>query len=221
VEFPYQDNDEPRTGGKRRMVLAACTGTALLVILLWFSWRAVWTTLEDWGRGRTRDADGVTYSSRVPPEPVVFEVKGIRIGDPLEKVKPLIDIFPEQVGKTTGMLGYSDVDFDVRYFFFFDDGKLISICLNFPIDYFDGIVAAYDKKLGLHYKTRFEDKPINQIASWRTTDGDFNVKRLNSDETKGFGELCYDRWKLAEFDKDLKEWAKKRDRIQSDLNGKL
>ena len=227
--------------------LAACAGAAVVLALLtYFCFPVLRDRIDDWAHDRVRDVNGVTYFAGAIPNPVVFDVDGVRIGDSLEKSKPHFELLPEAAGKTTGLLGRRTIDFDngtsqekITIDFYFKDSKVIAFGLNFPTDCFEALRWSYNKKLGaIHYKMRFEDKAvtfpdgskvISECLTWKTTDGDFNLWSEGVPGTRygdwagihGWGELGYSEWKLAEFEHEIDGRAKEDNRIQSQIEGKL
>jgi hypothetical protein len=237
MDFPFWPDDD--RAGRLRFPRMVWVGTAVVLILvIYFAYPVLRDRFHDWFTDSTHDANGVTYYDGTIPDPVAFDVDGVRIGDSLEKAKSHFEFLPGQESKSTGLLGHRIVEFGdgdakakITFDFYFKDSKVIAFGLTFPFTCFDALVESYNKKLGaILYKRRFERGTVkfrdgvdgpNEIVSWRTTDGDFNLQQFNRDATHGWGEIGYSQWKLAEMDEDSKEHERQQRRIQSQIDGKL
>jgi hypothetical protein len=228
MEFPYQDNDKSHASS-RRIAIAVVAAVLLLLVALF-----CWSRISD--RGPQQSYSGYTYYARVMPDPVVFDIDGVRIGDSLEKAKGHFKPCDESLRKT-GQLGYRAIDVNdgvlkgqvILQFNFDDSPKVIAFSLTYPSWYFDAIVEAYTKKLGAEpykawhetYTTLDGKEHFCEVKAWNTTDGDFTLRSLSRDGEHGCGWLCFPQWQARENKAHEAERQQEHDRNQKQLGEKL
>jgi hypothetical protein len=164
-----------------------------------------------------------TLNSEPKPQEVSFTAGGLRIGDPLTvewsnshcpiQDKGKSDVFcTESIKSAEGLICMG---------FQFEESKLIGVVLVFDSVCFDTLVRSYAEKFGTppHQKmlesvtNPIGEKYENQIVTWKTTDGDFTLKKYGSNVKDGFG--------MLETPQLVKYNQKQQDANQKDLKGKL
>ncbi len=135
----------------------------------------------------------------VAPKPVKFEIQGMHIGDPFTddyqfNYCPVIEkekSFWKCSERSELKIGSLCV---LRYF---QDGKLIGVGLQFDPKIYPSLVEAYTQKFGVaphgarseKITTKAGAEDINEIVTWKTEDGPFQLRKYESAGDKGGGEL--------------------------------
>jgi hypothetical protein len=237
MDFPFQEDDQKDARRPRGLLFLGIVAAFLIVIAI-----AIAIDLSFHRRDTPHAPDPVTviYERPMKPEPVIFDVDGVKIGDSLEKAKTHFEPFEDgDARRKTGQLGSRTInvrDDDgtlngrvILYFLFDDAPKVIAFGVNFPVWYYDAMVKSYTQKFGAEpyksffetYKTAKGEERIRKVVIWNTTDGDFILRSLNEDGAQGVGELCLSRWKAYRDKVYEAESQKEQNSIQKQLDGKL
>ena len=167
-----------------------------------------------------------TASKAVEPpkiEKVSFDIKGMKIGDPLTDDFAYNHCPAKDKGKPD-ITGSEFIEIDGSKIFVlyqFDQFKLVGVSLSFDSGDFTTVVAAYKQKFGVPphsirtetVTTRQNVEFENVIATWATTSGAFVVQKYASKITDGSATLH-----SPEYDA---YWARRKAKETEDLGNKL
>jgi hypothetical protein len=153
---------------------------------------------------------------------VLFDIKGMKIGDPLTE-EFARNHFPTKDKGKPDITGGEFIEIDgckIFVLYQFDNFKLIGVALSFESGDFATVLAAYKQKFGVPphsirtetVSTRQNINYENVIATWETTSGPFIVQKYGSTITDGSATLHspeYDAYWSRRQEKESKELGNK------------